>query len=453
MRRMGGSALSTGDLTAPRSSPTSRRGTSTPGVRYSPLLLPHPAVLSPTPAEQVAAAGIGGPRMGRKGVVGLPGLVEGRLGASKAISVAASGHSVAVAADGSMYTWGRNASSGGGGGGSPPMQNAGQLGIRRAPPGHPEAVEGPLMHKRVAHAAAGRYHTVAVTHNGLVYAFGLNDFGQLGRWDASHSGVPHLVEGLPSGDRVVAATCGRYHTVVATAGGEVYTWGLNYWQLPEAMMGNSNRLRIPMLEGEMLRSAATPRRVLGGLEGKRVVAVDAGYVHWLAVTADGEVHAAATGFTGYAMVENKPGEVLGRAGDPLVPQRVGGMLLGRKIVAAAAGRCHSFAVDDTGILFSWGCQGGGGQLGRAGDKRTPGQVEGEVEGMKIVGAAAGEYFSMAWCADGHLYAWGSNGNDQLGVEPGNTKGKFPLPRKVQGLKGKVLAVGAGYQHVVALVSQ
>lgn len=48
------------------------------------------------------------------------------------LSVAAAGHSLAVDAEGGLWSWGRNGSMGGGGGGSAPLAASGQLGGPRA---------------------------------------------------------------------------------------------------------------------------------------------------------------------------------------------------------------------------------------------------------------------------------------------------------------------------------
>jgi alpha-tubulin suppressor-like RCC1 family protein len=82
-----------------------------------------------------------------------------------------------------VYTAGRNDSGGGGGHGSPPFSDAGQLG-RSGAMGIFGKVDfigddgNEIVAKQVA---CGRYHTVVLTNDGSVYTFGLNDYGQLGR--------------------------------------------------------------------------------------------------------------------------------------------------------------------------------------------------------------------------------------------------------------------------------
>ena len=80
-------------------------------------------------------------------------------------------HTVAVADNGSLFTWGKNSN--------------GQCGL-----GHTSNVSSPcsvlsLLHAdvRVHVAAAGAAHTVCVSEAGLLFSFGRGDEGQLGLGD------------------------------------------------------------------------------------------------------------------------------------------------------------------------------------------------------------------------------------------------------------------------------
>ena len=201
--------------------------------------------------------------------------------------VSAGGHSIVVDAGGMLWTWGRNDSAGGGGYGSPAISDAGQLGAARQ--NAAEAAAAPL-HSTLSFVAAdaGRYHSAAVTTDGQLVTWGLNDFGELSLWCLQHampffrlqcrcigfsteqqSGISdhaclfagqlgrdgmdehgsicsdgascrdgHLIAALPiqplaSGDAFVAVAAGRYHTVAATKKGAVYTTGLNLCGQPK----------------------------------------------------------------------------------------------------------------------------------------------------------------------------------------------------------------------------
>ncbi|MBQ2617783.1 MAG: hypothetical protein IJF90_13065, partial [Synergistaceae bacterium] len=89
---------------------------------------------------------------------------------------------------------------------------------------------------------AGQYHSVAVTSKGSVYTWGRNDRGQLGlNYNPSlHSMITapeQVTVAAADGSRkpltgIVKASTGSNHTVVLTAGGILYAWGWNeYGQL------------------------------------------------------------------------------------------------------------------------------------------------------------------------------------------------------------------------------
>ena len=125
--------------------------------------------------------GIGGDRVGRPSRPSAlpPGPIELDVALGNVVAIAASGHTAFILEDGSLYTAGRNASDGGGGRGSPPIADAGQIG-RDGPLGAPGRVLGALRDERATSVGCGRYHTVVSTESGRVYSFGLNDRGQLG---------------------------------------------------------------------------------------------------------------------------------------------------------------------------------------------------------------------------------------------------------------------------------
>ncbi len=77
----------------------------------------------------------------------------------------------------------------------------------------------------VVHAACGKYHSAAVTADGEVYMWGLESSGQLGLGSSrTKARTPQRVEAL-SGVGVVEVSCGMYHTLARTEGGDVYSCG------------------------------------------------------------------------------------------------------------------------------------------------------------------------------------------------------------------------------------
>jgi len=64
------------------------------------------------------------------------------------------------------------------------------------------------------------------------------------------------------------------------------------------------------------------------------------------------------------------------------------------VAAVATGRCHLAAATDDGELYSFGCGALGNQGGDAAPRRVA--VDG---GGRVLGVAAGEYFTLAAGAD------------------------------------------------------
>ncbi len=75
--------------------------------------------------------------------------------------------------------------------------------------------------------AAGDYFSLALTRSGHIYAWGQNNDGQLGAGNNLDAGTAVAVPGQPFGDRVVAVAAGGAHSLAVTANGRVYAWGQN----------------------------------------------------------------------------------------------------------------------------------------------------------------------------------------------------------------------------------
>ena len=83
---------------------------------------------------------------------------------------------------------------------------------------------------RVVLVACGSQHTLAVTAGGRVYSCGLNHAGQLGHGNTTSSQVFTLVDAAHfEGASIVMAACGSDHSVAATAEGDVFTWGAGWF--------------------------------------------------------------------------------------------------------------------------------------------------------------------------------------------------------------------------------
>jgi alpha-tubulin suppressor-like RCC1 family protein len=200
---------------------------------------------------------------------------------------------------------------------------------------------------------------------------------------------------------------------------------------------------------------STTRRLLPGvvddtgvLSGKTIIAVAEGYLHTLALCADGTL--AAWGHNVYGQLGNAS------ATPDSVPVAVDqtGVLADKSVIAISAGSFHNLALCSDGTVVAWGYNNYG-QLG-TGDKltsRVPVLVNpvGALVGKQVVAVAAAAYHSFALCADGTLATWGYNDEGELG-DGSTAHSLMPVAVDTSGvLSGKQIAsLSAGQYHTLAL---
>ncbi|MGW4702629.1 RCC1 domain-containing protein [Streptomyces sp. NPDC004285] len=142
---------------------------------------------------------------------GFPAAVAGLSGVS-AVSAAGGPFALAVRG-GRVLAWGTN--------------DYGQLGNGRTTPDSAGPATRPVAVQslnRVTDVSGGCGHSVALREDGTVWAWGRNDFGQLGNGGSTARNTPGKVPGL---DDVVAVAAGCLHTLALTAQGTVMAWGHN----------------------------------------------------------------------------------------------------------------------------------------------------------------------------------------------------------------------------------
>lgn len=122
----------------------------------------------------------------------------------------------------------------------------------------------------------GAYHSFVLTQRGNVYAFGLNNMGQLGlgSLEPVHTAVPTLVTALEN-KGVCQLVGGEHHSVALTEDGDVYGFG----------RGDSHQLGF----GDGTDQETTPRRVMA-LEGVAVRKLASGSNQNVAVTRTGDMY-------------------------------------------------------------------------------------------------------------------------------------------------------------------
>ena len=231
----------------------------------------------------------------------------------------------------------------------------------------------------------GRNFSAALRSDGTVWAWGLNNKGQLGDGTLVTRTTPTQVQIAPNPETpdhiqylrdVVAIAAGEEHLVLLTRDGVVYTTGDNtYGQLGYGSTANEEDAAAPYKN-----NYAVPVRFRDAdseLEEPFIMAIAAGSYHTLALTRGVEVIgsdgvAASTGGEVWAWGDNRNYQVgqgtsvgtefIGKPVQVLKGQSASDTDYLGSVAAITAGQYNSFAIRTDGFVFGWG-RNDNGQLG------------------------------------------------------------------------------------------
>ncbi|MEN6327872.1 MAG: fibronectin type III domain-containing protein [Syntrophomonas sp.] len=317
-------------------------------------------------------------------------------------------------------------------------------------------------------------HTLMVDGDGNVWAWGQNEYGQLGIGNNTEQLIPVKINGLSN---IIAVAAGDNHSLALDSSGNVWAWGKNnLYQLGNGGTTNSN-IPVKIISSciEAISAAAdhsialkNDGTVLGwGADGYATYFSLSGIDGhtpgqlWNATTTGGVNYqlsgvkgiATSRQFTAYLFDDGRIcriGHFIDEVGAPTVmPMKHYSTLMG--IQAIAAGENFVIGLEEDGTVVSLG-DNNSGQYGNGtqgnGSPADP-RPYGIVTGLgNIVEVAAGGYHGVALDNDGNVYTWGKNLYGQLGT------GKTDIhltPVKVADLTG-VTAIGGGTESTIAFRS-
>jgi alpha-tubulin suppressor-like RCC1 family protein len=142
----------------------------------------------------------------------IPVLVTLPAGVTVTGLAAGSAHSMALTSAGQVLSWGRN--------------NSGQLGDGTTDNSHIPVMTTLPSGTRVRNFFAGCEDSLVRTASGRLLAWGANGSGQLGDGTTTSRSLPVAVR-LPKGVRVTNISAGCLHNLAVTADGGVLAWGVN----------------------------------------------------------------------------------------------------------------------------------------------------------------------------------------------------------------------------------
>lgn len=300
-------------------------------------------------------------------------------------------HAIALTSTNRIFVWGSNQE---GELGIPTIENFTFI---------PQELTIPLnANETITNVYADSYTSFALTSEGRLFGWGDNDQSQLGNGGNVNQTTPIeiTIPSLNQGETVAKFYPNYFSTYVLTTAGRVFGWGV--WN----GIGDGT-----------LNPQATPVPInFAGLQGgETITSVYVGQLQRYAITSLGKVYAWGEN-TSYGLGLNDEDIRL----SPTVLTFQG--LVGEEaIVSIATNSFVTIALTSTGRIYGWGFNLSG-QLGNLGTTNVqvptimPYTLEADDVITSIYANGQASFFLLA--NSGNLYAFGSNGNGQLGT--GNT---------------------------------
>jgi uncharacterized repeat protein (TIGR02543 family) len=274
-------------------------------------------------------------------------------------------------------------------------------------------------------ATGASTHSFALAEDGTLYSWGYNNYGQLGNNSTTDQHYPDTVKGqnsLPVTTKFKAVAAGENHTLALDTDGKMWAWGYNgNGQLGDNTWGVGSNKSYPVPVKDASGNDITTK----------FKAISVSYSSSLALAEDGTVWSWGT----------NPAPLKGQNGLPVTT----------KFKAISAGWYHSLALAEDGTIWAWGDN----QYGQLGNHSTTSQLypvtlkdsnDADIT-TKFKAISAGWQHSLAVATDGTGWAWGNNSVGFLGIGPSGGQQTSPVRFNVS---APLKDVAAGKQHSLAL---
>jgi len=366
-------------------------------------------------------------------------------------------HACALLSDGNVRCWGRG--------------EFGRLGYGKSENigdnETPASIDNVDLGETVVDIAAGGEHTCALVQGGRVRCWGNGADGRLGYRNTANVGdlgAPAVAGDVDVGGTVIQIVAGGKHTCALLDGGQVRCWGRG----DRGQLGYGN----PRSIGDDETPASAGEISLGD----KAKQISAGAEHTCAVLANGRIRCWGDNSTAqlgagwvatdplilniqYVKLESDRFEHVGDGETPMVLNEID---LGAPATAVAAGRSHTCALRNDGVVFCWGYAPDGRTGNSATHRTTPGTVDCNAVPTKVayskpfVSIAVGGSQSCGKVGQDGVVCWGGNMFGEVGYPKkafiGNLNGTTLEPLGLVDVGGRIGTIATGQSHTCALLS-
>ena len=298
----------------------------------------------------------------------------------------------------------------------------------------PDGVAAGFTYTQVA---AGGAHTLAIGSDGILYSWGRNDHGQLGDGTTTDQYKPQPVNNPDTGQsfKTVRISAGAFDSAAIDDQGYVYTWGCEH----NSYSDYGTDKKAPTL-------AKDPN---GSSQGLHAVQVSVKWSFILALDEDGNVYA--WGYNTNGQLGNGTATGDGNASyanDPKPVQDPKDASKTFKATQISVGTRHALAIGkEDGSLYTWG------KVNDTNYTRPTNDPANTGNDFKATQISAGTWHSLAIDQDGNAWGWGWNYYGQTGS--GSTSDQQATPIKVTGPNKagqgfKAVCISASHNHSLAI---
>ncbi len=266
--------------------------------------------------------------------------------------------------------------------------------------------------------SAGWAHTLALKSDGTLWAWGLNSFGQLGigLYNATQL-VPIQENTLSQKWEVISA--GTYHSTAIKNNNTLWAWGSNYKY--ERGDGNNNSLYSPIQIGT----------------DEDWFAIEGSQYNTISLKKDGTLWA--WGYNSWGQLGNS------KIDSKYIPTKMDEQTTWKQV---SVGKSHTLALKNDNTLWAWGSNSYG-QLGDNTTQRKFMPTQEHSHATDWVEISTGNGFSAGRKSDGSIWTWGGNRKGQLG-QGDYAERIIPTPEITGGTNW--IRMCTGDEHTVAIKS-